>query len=285
MNTKTTAIITAATLALGAALPVFAVDVNLGASANTGGGTTGASVKANARMGSTTAEAKISAKIMTRIEKGKARAKEEIVRRADALKALSDKVQAMARVSGDMKASIAATVQTQIAALAALQAKIEADADIDTLKADIKSITESYRIFMLVLPQGRIATAADHIQVTAATLTTLSGKLSTRITEAQAQGKDVANANASLIAMSTKIADAKTQADAVVSLTATLKPDNGDKTVADANKKALKDAQAKLKAAREDLKAARKAAGDIVKSIKEMKTDASASATTSASTQ
>lgn len=269
MNTKTTAIITAATLALGAALPVFAVDVSLGASAG-----------ANARTGSTTAGTKVSAALTARIEKGKARAKEEIARRVAALGELGDKVNAMARVSAEMKSSIAATVQSQIAALSSLQAKIEADTDIDMLKADIKSIGESYRIFMLILPQGRITTAADSIHITAGTLSTLAGKLGVRITDAQAKGKDVATANTLLADMNVKITSAKEQADAAVALTATLKPDNGDKAVMDANKKSLKDAQAKLKAAREDLKAARKAAGDIVKSLKEMKTDATVAATT-----
>ncbi|MBI2030016.1 hypothetical protein HYT05_00145 [Candidatus Kaiserbacteria bacterium] len=273
MNTKTTAIITAATLALGAALPVFAIDVGLGASAG-----------ANVRTGSTTVGAKTSAALTARIEKGKARAKEEIARRVAALGELGSKVNAMARVSADMKTSIAATVQSQIAALSSLQAKIEADTDIDTLKADIKSIGESYRIFMLILPQGRITTAADSIHITAGTLSTLAGKLDTRIKDAQAKGKDVTAAATLLADMNAKIADAKVQADAAVSLTTSLKPDNGDKAIMDANKKALKDAQAKLKAAREDLKAARKAAGDIVKSLKEMKTDATVAATTTTTT-
>lgn len=273
MNTKTTAIITAATFALGAALPVFAIDVGLGASAG-----------ANVRTGSTTAGTKVSAALTARIEKGKARAKEEIARRVSALGELGDKVAGMARVSADMKASIAATVQSQIASLSSLQAKIEADTDIDMLKANIKSIGESYRIFMLILPQGRITTAADSIHITAGTLSTLAGKLDTRIKDAQAKGKDVTAAATLLADMNAKIADAKVQADAAVSVTATLKPDDGDKTTMDANKKALKDAQAKLKAAREDLKAARKAAGDIVKSLKEMKTDATVAATTTTTT-
>jgi hypothetical protein len=268
MKTKATAVV-ATLLTFGTALPVFAIDVGMGASAG-----------ANVRTGSTTVGTKVSAALTARIEKGKARAKEEIARRVSALGELGDKVNAMARVSAEMKTSIAGTVQSQIASLSSLQAKIEADTDIDTLKADIKSITESYRIFMLILPQGRITTAADSIHITTGTLSTLAGKLGVRITDAQTKGKDVATANTLLADMNVKIADAKVQADAAVSLTATLKPDNGDKTIMDANKKAIKDAQAKLKTAREDLKAARKAAGDIVKALKDMKTDATVAATT-----
>ncbi|MBM3261294.1 hypothetical protein FJY93_02645 [Candidatus Kaiserbacteria bacterium] len=271
LKLKAAAMVMGATLAFGAALPAFAIEVNRGAP----------TVAAKA---STTVKAKTSDKALARIEKGKERAKEEIARRIAALGALAEKVQAMARVSDDMKASISGTVQSQITMLLSLQAKIEADTDLDTLKADIKSITESYRIFMLVLPQGRIATAADSLQITAASLTTLAGKLETRIAEAQAKGGDTAALSASLADMKTKIDSAKASAEAAIALTATLKPDNGDKAIADANKKALKDAQAKLKAAREDIKSARKMAGDIAKALKEMRVSASAAATTTATT-
>ena len=280
LKLKVATIVMGTTLAFGAALPAFAVEIDLGGgvSAQAGGANVGAKARAAA---STTAGAKASDKVLARIEKGKERAKEEIARRTAALGALSEKVQAMARVSDDMKASISGTVQSQITMLSSLQAKIEADVDLDTLRADIKSITESYRIFMLVLPQGRIATAADSIQITAASLTTLAGKLETRIAEAQAKGSDTAALSTSLSDMKAKIDDAKLQAEAAISLTATLKPDNGDKTIADANKKALKDAQVKLKAAREDLKTARKAGGDIVKALKGLQADASAGAAAS----
>jgi len=295
MTIKTTTIAAGILLAFGAALPVFALDVSVDGTADINGGSAGASagasVKAHGRTGlsaqadGATTGAHASANLATRIEKAKDRAKEEIARRVAALGDLGDKVGGMAKVTADVKTSISGTVQTQVSALSALQAKIEADTDIDTLKTDIKSITQSYRIFMLVLPQGRITTAADHVQVTAETLAALAGKLSTRITEAQGTGKDVTAATALLTDMNAKIASAKAQADAAVSLTASLKPDNGDKAAMDANKAALKDAQAKLKIAREDLKAARKDAGDIVKALRGMRTDATATASTSVGTQ
>ncbi|MBI5003938.1 hypothetical protein HZC00_02500 [Candidatus Kaiserbacteria bacterium] len=274
MKTKMIAIVSML-LMLGMAAPAFALDINLGGSAG-----------ANARVAaSTTAGTKVSATLSARIQKGKTKAEEEISRRITALGSLNDRVQAMARVSGDWKSSISTTVRDQIASLSTLQAKIDGDIDLDTLKADIKSIAESYRIFMLVLPQGRITTAADHIQIAAGTFTTLSGKLAARINDAQGSGHDVADMSASLADMNAKIAEANTQAAAATTAVSSLKPDGGDKTIVDSNKAALKDAQSKLKAARDALQAARKSAGDIVKALKEMNANASASASTTTTVQ
>jgi len=286
MTTKTTAFIAGALLTLGTALPALALDVSTQASVDVGaGGTATMKAKAGARMGSTTAEARKDAALASRIEKAKARANEEITRRVAALNGLGGKIEDMKRVMADQKTAFAATIQTQVSALASLQAKIAADTDIDSLKADIKSITDSYRIFMVVLPQVRLNAAADKIQTTATAMATLSAKLSTRITDAQAKGKNVATLSASLTDMNAKIADANTQAAAVISITASLKPDNGDATVAASNKAALKDARAKLKTAEDDLKAARKDAGSIVKALKEMHIDVTATTSASVSTQ
>lgn len=272
MTTKTTAIVAGALLTLSTALPAFALDVNVAA-------------KAGARVGSTTVGTKAAANLSTRIANAKSHAEQEITRRVTSLNALNARIQDMKRLVADQKTAFAATIQTQIVALTALQTKITADADIDTLKTDIKSITESYRIFMLVMPQIQINAAADRIQTTAAALTALSGKLSARITDAQTKGKDVATLQTNLTDMNTRIADANTQATAAITLTASLKPDNGDATVAASNKAALKDARTKLAAARADLEAARKDAGTIVKALKAMHLDAAATSSTSVSTQ
>lgn len=220
---------------------------------------------------STTVQARMEKKdaaVEARIAKAKERAHEEIIRRIKAMQDLSTRIQGMARVSDASKASIANTLQTQISNLTALDAKIAADTDIDTIKTDIKSITSSYRIYMLVMPQGRILAAADRSKTMAANLTTFSGKLATRIADAQAAGKDVAALNTLLADMNAKIADITVQADAAIALVSGLTPDNGDKAKQDANKKALDEARAKIKTAQEDAKIARKAAGSIAEGLK-----------------
>ena len=239
----------------------------------------GVGLHARTDLGSTTVRAGASAKMEARITKGRDRAHQEIQRRITALQELTTSIGAMIRVSDEIKTSISATLSSQIAAMTALDTKIAADTDIDTLKVDIKSITGGYRIFALVMPQGRITAAADRIKTIDASLTTLSGKLTTRITAAQTSGKDVSALTTLSTDMNAKIADAGVQADAAVTLVATLTLDNGDKAKMTANQQALKDARAKIKAAQTDVQAARKDAGAILDGLKALNAAVSASTT------
>lgn len=207
-------------------------------------------------------------KVMT-IEARKARATAEIDRRVASLNKLEARVTAMVRVSDATKASLKATIDAQIKVLTDLKAKIAADTDEATLKADIQSITKSYRIYMLVMPQGTILAAADRVATTADLMTTLDTKLDARITDAATAGKDVTALKSASVDLKAKLEVAKTAAADAVTLSATLKPDNGDATIMASNKKAMDDARAKIKVAQDALKAARKDAETIVKGLKD----------------
>jgi hypothetical protein len=267
MTSKTTATVLGIITAL-VALPAFALEV--GASA-------GATVNASA--GGVT----VSAAMQTRITTAKSHADQEIDRRVQALNDLNTRVQGMVKVSADVKTSISNEVSTEVSNLTTLKAKIDADADIATLKTDIKSITADYRIFMLVIPQGRITVAADRISAVTEAMTTFSGKLQTRITAAQTGGQDVTALSASLTDMNAKIADANVQATAAVSHVSSLQPDKGDKTIMASNSAAIKQSRADLKVAMQDLTAARKDAGSIIAGLKALEASGSASTTTSTS--
>src|SRR3954470_13812945 len=133
----------AALLTLSLAAPVAALTVGLGADAN---------VTASTSAGSVT----ISAAMQARIATAKDRADQEIARRLSALNALNTKIQGMAKLTATEKGTLGSSITAQIAAMNDLKAKIDADPDITTLKTDIKSIAESYRIYLLVIPQGHI---------------------------------------------------------------------------------------------------------------------------------
>lgn len=204
----------------------------------------------------------------TRMEAIKANATREIDRRIALLNQDISRINAMQKLSDAQKASLVATAQTNITNLTTLKAKIAADTDIETLKTDVKSITQSYRIFALVHPQGRIIAAADRILATADNLVTVQGKLQVRITAAQTAGKDVTAMNTAMAEISAKSADAKTQAQNAITLVAALTPDQGNQTMSQSNKTALTNAQAAIKAARADLEIASKDAHTINKSLK-----------------
>lgn len=252
----------ASVLPASAALGTY---VNTSASANTNG--TSMSVSASL---DTSARAKADTAINNRIT---------------ALNGLETRINQMVRISADEKTSLDASIQSSVSDMATLKAKIDADTDNATLKADIQSITKSYRIYLLVMPQGRIIAAGDRIMTIVGLFGDLSTKLQARISAAQTAGKDVTALNASLSDMNAKTADANVQAQAAITEVAALHPDNGDKTVFASNQAALKDARAKIKAAMADLKTARSDAGSIVKALIAMKLDASANATSNTSAQ
>lgn len=278
MNTLLKTAAFSAILALTAASPAFAQSAGLGVSATAAISAGGASATVSA-----TSSTKAQAHMQTII----GRADQEIVRRVGILTDLSAKVQAMAHVDAAEKAAISGLVSTQVSDLQSLQTKIDADADLATLKADVQSIGQGYRIFMLVVPQASIAVAADKAQDVGEMLSALSTKLSARINAAQAAGADVSALTASLTDLSAKLSDESTQSQAAVSETASLKPDNGDATVQATNSATLKDARSKLQTAMADLKAARADAGSLVKALAGIKASAQASgsASSSASTQ
>lgn len=260
-------------LALGlnasATATIMAGSSTVGANAGVGGG---ASVRAAAI-----------AKIIATAEQ---RADTEISRRIAALNALSARVNAMAKISASDKTSLSSTISAQIAAMNALQAQIAADIaanSTSSLKTDIQSITKSYRIFALVIPQGAIDAAADRVLDIASSFATLSTQLQTRITAAQNAGNNMDTSVTALADMNAKIADAQTQANAVAVELSSLKPDNGDATVKASNTAALKDARSKAQAGQADLVAARKDAGTIVKALLAVKVSGAASGTTTVS--
>ena len=257
-------------LFLGASMLVPAFALAQSASVDT-------SVGASVGSGSTAVSATVTTKMKTAMD----RADKEIDRRIAALNDLNTRVQAMERVTADFKNSLSSNIQNQITGLTQLKAKIDADTDLATLKTDIQTIAQSYRIFMLVMPQSRIAAAADREVNLITMMNTLGSKLQARIAAEQSAGKDVGALLSALTDMSDKLKDANTQAQAAVSVTATLTPDNGDKTKMAQNATALKTGRSDIQAAQKDLVAARK---DVETILSGLKATSSTSATTTTST-
>lgn len=224
-----------------------------------------------------------SVKFTTLETRAKDRGDTEIDRRVGALNELSTRIGNMQRISDAFKQSLNSAVGAELSTLSALKTKIEGDTDSATLKSDVQSITDSYRIFALVLPQVRIVAAADRIATIFTMMGTLGSKLQARIQAAEQAGADVTALNAALGDMSTKLNDAQTQAQAAISVSAPLQPDNGDKTVMASNTAALKEARTDISTAQKDLVAARKDVDTIVKGLRSA--NVSASSTTQTTTQ
>ena len=202
------------------------------------------------------------------------RANQEIIRRITSLNSLSTRVNAMAKLTSTEKQTLSATIQSQIQEMQALRSKIASDtSDLTNLKADVESITKAYRIYMLIVPQGTIEAAADRVLNLASSMQTLTVKLQTRVSALPATTANLSAIQSALADISAKLADANIQAEAAINGISGLTPDNGDKTKMQANNAALKDARTKLKVAQQDIVAARKDAGTIIKDITGDKTE------------
>jgi|SRR3989344_3240665 len=209
------------------------------------------------------------------------RANREIDRRIKNLTALGARISEAKKISADAKASFKGTIQAEITSLTGLKAKIAVDTDSVTLKADVQSITKSYRIYALIMPQIAILAHADRVLTIADAMTVLAAKLQTRIAEAQSAGQNITLAQAKLSDLNEKIGDARAEAQASMALVTSLTPDNGDRTKMQSNTQALQDARAKLRVAQTDLEKARKDARDIVKIVKDFRVTASSTMQTS----
>src|SRR5580692_3820140 len=123
--------------------------------------TTGVSATATVAPTNTSAAVTTSVTLTAAETKAISRADQEITRRTTALTDLNTRIQAMQKVTDTFKAGISASITNEINTLASLKTQIDSDTTLTSLKTDIGSITTSYRVFALVLPQGRIAAAAD----------------------------------------------------------------------------------------------------------------------------
>lgn len=199
-------------------------------------------------------------------DKARERGEKEIERRVENLNKMIFRIGEMKRLTLSDKSALSADLQVQIDALAALKLKLAGSAT-TTLKADLKSITDSHRIFALIMPKTAILASVDRIHVLVNQMETLGTKFETLIANASTTA-NVSTAQTALADYKTKVANAEIQADAAASLVANLKPDNGDKNVQKANLQALKDAKAKIQLAHRNLVAARKDINTIRKSLK-----------------
>lgn len=247
------------------ALTSFASALEVGATTSVG--IQGGSVTAQASTTVSRGNSQNPEKNMERLASLKARSDKEIDARIASLNKVNAKIQAMTHVAATDKASFATNIQTQISALSALKTKIDADTDIATLRTDSKSVTESYRVYMLAIPKDEILATVDSRLAIIDSLASSSAALGAKIDAAQKAGKNVTVAQSLFADMNAKIADAKIQYNAAVALVVPLTPDNGDKTVLANNKAAVASARAKMKVALTDIQTAKQDAEKIRKEI------------------
>lgn len=254
--------------------------------------TNGAIAKADAGSTASTRAQKKAAAEQTRAAKRaqamantQAKGEKEIDARVASLNKLLARVSEMKKISPADVAGITSMIQNEITALNNLRAQIAADTATGTLKTDVQSITNAYRVYALVIPQIEIVAAADRIVTVAESLNTMATKLQMRMASST-NAAGVASAQATMADLNAKIKDAVSQARAAISEVTGLLPDQGDKTKMAANTAALKDARSKIQTANKDLVAARKDAQSIVDFLRKgMKTTTTVNASSTGARQ
>ncbi|MES2315060.1 MAG: hypothetical protein V4524_03960 [Patescibacteria group bacterium] len=200
-----------------------------------------------------------------RTEKGIERGGNMINQRIDSLNKLLGRIQVMKHISDVDRTALSASIQAEIVALNELKAKISTGTSTISIKSDVNSITKSYRIYALVEPQAQIIAAADRVLGIVDQLTIIKGKIDARLaSSSQASSTDV---TAVLTDFTSQIGLASTQAKAAISSVTGLKPDNGDTTIAAANKTALETARAQVVAAQKALQLAQKDIRTAISSV------------------
>jgi hypothetical protein len=191
------------------------------------------------------------------------RADNEIDRRLVALNNLTAKISTLKRISDGQKSAFNSEIQTNITSLTNLKAKIDADTDLPTLKQDVQSIVDNYRIFALYMPKIHLLAGADIASDMAGSLGSLAIKLQNKITTDQQAGKDVATLQTLLTEMQTKVSDASNQAANITDLVIQLVPSGYP-----GNSTNLSSARDMLKTARADIQAASQDAQQIITGLK-----------------
>lgn len=121
----------------------------------------------------------------------KKRADQLIDNRINSLNRILQRIQNDSRLSADEKSSLSADVQTEISTLTSLKAKIDADTDITTARADAKSIITNFKVYAIFEPKLRILVIIDNLTGLSAKISSLTPKLQDLINNLKLNGKDV----------------------------------------------------------------------------------------------
>jgi len=187
----------------------------------------------------------------------KAKCDAAIAERIAELDKLSGRVGSAKALTADHKATVGGILGASKSGLTELQAKIDADTDAATLKADCGQVTTGFRIYALRAPQVHLALSGDRQATVLTKGNTIVPKLEAAIQKASTNGKDVTDANAKLDDLKAKLADATSLLNGLVDTELAVTPEqwNANHAVLSGAMQSLKTAQADLKTALADAKA------------------------------
>lgn len=203
----------------------------------------------------------------------KAHGTTEIERRLSNLTAALTKLSGTAKLTAADKTALTNQINAEISSLTALKSKLTADADLTTARADVKSIVNDYRVYVLLLPKTRMVASADRFSQVETQLTSLAAKLQAKVDADKTAGQDVSAMQKSLDDLKAKVADAQQKSTSVIAPLLALQPTDYNQ-----NHTVLVNYRSSLQTAHTDVMAARDDAKSVIQSLKGAKSSASPTA-------
>lgn len=201
----------------------------------------------------------------TQLARIKTLADKQIDNRVTVLTNLLKLVQNSPHISSTDKANLTTQVQTEISSLPQLKTKIDNETDIKSVRADVQSIYQEFRVYALIVPKVNLIRVADRLATAADKLSAYADSLQQQLDDAKAKGKDTSKLQATMTDMRSQISTAKADFTAAVSKIMNVTPDqfNSDKS-------SVSQTRNLLKAGRDALKTALKDGNQIKSGLKQL---------------
>lgn len=214
---------------------------------------------------STSASARAAAEDSLKAARQAARTADQLTHYKDAAtKYISDRIGSLqklsARISGnkltpDQKSALIGDISGTITGLQALQTKIGGDTDVATIKTDVRSIFESYRVYEVLMPKVEGLMAVDRLSGVVTKLQAAGTKVKGLIDKAAAKGVNTTQMSSFYNDFLTQISNAQTQISTASGDFNAMKVSDptGARTLFQSGKQALAAAKADLINAHKDL--------------------------------
>lgn len=172
--------------------------------------------------------AKITATQTTELAKIQQRGATMIDQRITSLTKLLGRVNEDTKLTTDDKTLLSSDIQTVISALQTLKAKIQADTDTTTARADTKTIVTSYHIYVIFEPKERLLITIGNLTALANNVQKVTTNVQNYINTQNGKGFDTATWQAAVTDIQNKLADINTRLAADKALLTNLSLSNTD---------------------------------------------------------
>jgi len=186
-----------------------------------------------------------------------------IENRIQLLTNLQNSVNNMSVAKDQDKTDLIADISQNMVDLSTLRARMEAETTAESLKSDIREITETYKIYSVVAPRDLGESLVYRGRFILGKLKAIQEKIQTFIDDKKAEGVDTATLEVSMKEVTNKLIDAESQMNIALEKFKAMTPANSATA-----KTSRAEGKVAMKKAKDDLNAAHILLKEIVESLK-----------------